>query len=151
MTWQSFQLRAVCRFSRNQNPMNDSSSTPFLITDVHHVSFVVADTARSLTFYRDVLGLVVDESRPDLGYPGAWLIVGQRQIHLLELPNPDPLGGRPEHGGRDRHMAMTVDDLDALVSVLNEAGVAMTVSKSGRRALFCRDPDRNALEFIEKK
>jgi hypothetical protein len=24
-------------------------------------------------------------------------------IHLMELPNPDPLEGRPAHGGRDRH------------------------------------------------
>ena len=26
-----------------------------------------------------------------------------------------------------------------------------TVSRSGRKAVFCRDPDGNALEFIESK
>jgi glyoxylase I family protein len=31
---------------------------------------------------------------------------------------------------------------------LNQAGVTYTLSQSGRRALFCRDPDGNALEFI---
>ena len=87
--------------------------------------------------------------RPDLGYPGAWLQVGGRQIHLLELPNPDPVAGRPAHGGRDRHLALAVTDLDWLAGRLATAGVAFTLSRSGRRALFCRDPDANALEFVE--
>jgi hypothetical protein len=29
------------------------------------------------------------------------------------------------------------------------AGVSYTASKSGRAALFCRDPDANTLEFVE--
>ncbi len=120
-----------------------------LINGMHHVSLIVADTSRALGFYRDLLGLEVDECRPDLGYPGVWLQVGRQQIHLLELPNPDPLEGRPEHGGRDRHLALVVCDLDRLKSQLDQAGIAYTVSRSGRRALFCRDPDLNALEFVE--
>lgn len=115
----------------------------------HHASLIVADTARSLCFYRDLLGLEVDASRPDLGYPGAWLRVADQQIHLLELPNPDPVEGRPAHGGRDRHLALLVDDLEALAQALERADVAFTRSRSGRRALFCRDPDGNVLELIE--
>jgi len=118
---------------------------------IHHVSLIVSDTERSLGFYGDLLGLPVDASRPDLGYPGAWLRVGGQQVHLLELPNPDPVSGRPQHGGRDRHLAMTVDDLDGLARRLSAAGVACTRSRSGRRALFCRDPDGNGLEFIEER
>lgn len=53
------------------------------ITAILHVGVLVSDTARALVFYRDVLGLRVDEARPDLGYPGAWLTVGSQQIHLL--------------------------------------------------------------------
>jgi glyoxylase I family protein len=116
---------------------------------IQHVSVLVADTQRALAFYRDVLGLPVDPQRPDLGYPGAWLTIGAQQIHLLELPNPDPVTGRPAHGGRDRHCALTLRDLDALRQRLEAAGIPYTLSKSGRRALFCRDPDSNALEFIE--
>jgi glyoxylase I family protein len=116
---------------------------------IQHVSVIVADTERALVFYRDVLGLPVDPQRPDLGYPGAWLTLGAQQIHLLELPNPDPVTGRPAHGGRDRHVALTLRDLDALRRRLEAAGILYTLSKSGRRALFCRDPDSNALEFIE--
>ena len=116
---------------------------------IQHVSVIVADTQQSLLFYRDVLGLAEDPQRPDLGYPGAWLIIGTQQIHLLELPNPDPIAGRPGHGGRDRHCALTLRNLDALRRRLETAGIPYTLSKSGRRALFCRDPDNNALEFIE--
>ncbi len=114
----------------------------------HHVSLLVADTQRSLAFYRDILGLEVDPHRPELGFPGAWLNLGDQQIHLLELPNPDPLTDRPDHGGRDRHTALVTDDLDALKAKLREAGLDFTLSRSGRAALFCRDPDGNAVELI---
>ena len=124
-------------------------STLSNLVAIAHASFLVADTERALRFYRDVLQLPVNSTRPDLGYPGAWLDIGAAQIHLLELPNPEVGLARPAHGGRDRHIALQVRDLAALRGRLNEAGVAYTESRSGRRALFCRDPDGNALEFIE--
>ncbi|MFP4606145.1 MAG: VOC family protein [Thiohalospira sp.] len=117
------------------------------ITDIHHVAVLVADLERSLAFYRDLLGLSVDPARPDLGYPGAWLTVGRRQLHLMVLPDPDAEAERPEHGGRDRHIALAVDEVDALAERLEAVGVAVTRSRSGRAAIFCRDPDGNALEF----
>jgi len=117
---------------------------------LHHVSLLVRDTERALAFYRDLLGLAVDDSRPDLGYPGAWLSAGPGlQVHLLELPNPDPLEGRPDHGGRDRHVAFSVSDLEALRARLDAHGIPYTRSRSGRAALFCRDPDGNACELIQ--
>ena len=119
------------------------------IRAIHHVSLLVSDTGRALTFYRDLLGLEVDGSRPEMDYPGAWLLMDNAQIHLLELP--DVLRGteRPEHGGRDRHVALSVADMDVLMAALEAAGVAYTLSRSGRRALFCRDPDGNAIELVE--
>lgn len=64
----------------------------------------------------------------------------------MELPNPDPVDGRPEHGGRDRHVAFAIQDLGPLKMRLDNAGVTYTMSKSGRAALFCRDLDGNAFE-----
>jgi glyoxylase I family protein len=120
------------------------------IESILHASVIVRDVAHSLRFYRDVLGLRVDDARPDLGYPGAWLWINPRQqIHLLQVPNPDSSESRPTHGGRDRHTALAIDDLDELRVRLDAAGVAYTVSKSGRQALFCRDPDGNAWEFVQ--
>lgn len=122
------------------------------MTNIHailHSSVLVADLERALAFYCGVLQLEVDATRPDLGYPGAWLWVGPQQIHLLRLPNPDPIDNRPAHGGRDRHVALAVKSLTELQQRLDQSEIAYTLSKSGRRALFCRDPDGNALEFIE--
>ncbi len=116
---------------------------------LHHASLVVADTVASLKFYCDVLGMQQTD-RPDLGFPGAWLQLGAQQIHLLELANPDPTTGRPEHGGRDRHIALSVPELAPVKEVLDQNGIVYTLSKSGRQALFCRDPDGNALEILQQ-
>lgn len=116
---------------------------------IHHASLIVSDTELSLKFYRDILGMQPTE-RPDLGFPGAWLQIGGQQIHLLELANPDPTTGRPAHGGRDRHVAFHISSLTDLREDLEQAGIAYTTSISGRKALFCRDRDGNALEFIER-
>lgn len=116
---------------------------------LHHASLVVADTVASLKFYSGILGMQ-QTARPDLGFPGAWLQLGAQQIHLLELENPDPITGRPEHGGRDRHIALCVPELAPVKEVLNQNGIAYTLSKSGRQALFCRDPDGNALEILQQ-
>ncbi len=117
---------------------------------LHHVSIIVSDTARALAFYCDLLGLTVNESRPDLGYPGAWLdINANQQIHLLEVPNPETGLIRPAHGGRDRHLALLCHDLDTVALRLETAGITISRSKSGRAALFCRDPDDNAVELIQ--
>lgn len=43
-------------------------------------------------------------------------------IHLMELPNPDPLTGRAEHGGRDRHTCIAIRDVSKLKAILDKAG-----------------------------
>lgn len=116
---------------------------------IHHASLIVSDTEKSLPFYRDVLGMQPTE-RPNLPFPGAWLQIGEQQIHLLELENPDPTTGRPTHGGRDRHVALHCSNVDALRDALENNEIPYTLSISGRKALFCRDRDGNALEFIER-
>ena len=118
------------------------------IKQVLHVGLLVKDITRSLAFYQGVLGMEIDPKRPDLGYPGIWLRVGDQQIHLMELPNPDEMTEHPVHGGRDRHIALAISSLDELQRTLDSAGIEYTRSKSGRKALFCRDPDGNALEFV---
>lgn len=119
-----------------------------MINELLHVSLLVSDLDRARAFYEHVLELIPSSSRPEMVFDGVWYEIGAQQIHLLVLPNPDPVAGRPEHGGRDRHIALGVNDLNRLKSALEQAGIPYTRSKSGREALFCRDPDGNALEFV---
>ena len=56
---------------------------------------------------------------------------------------------RPTHGGRDRHFCIGVERLEPLTEALEREGIAYTASKSGRPAIFFRDPDCNTLEVVE--
>ncbi len=120
------------------------------VTQLLHASILVMDVDTTRAFYEGVLGLSRSTQRPDLGFPGVWYEFGAQQIHVLALADA-PQQIHHEHGGRDRHIALAVEDIDALKSKLESVGVAYTLSRSGRRALFCRDPDGNALEFVEVK
>ncbi|TAJ79444.1 MAG: glyoxalase [Gallionellaceae bacterium] len=121
-----------------------------MITAIYHATFLTGDLARSRAFYEGVLDLRPSSSRPQMGFGGVWYdIAPNQQIHLMSLPDPEAGLKRPAHGGRDRHVALGVSDLPRLIVRLDEAGIAYTQSQSGRRAVFCRDPDNNALEFIE--
>ena len=121
------------------------------VLSIHHVSIIVSNTQQSVAFYQNLLDLQVNDKRPDLGFPGAWFDIAGQQIHLLEVENPDPVDNRPEHGGHDRHFAMSVDNIDEIEQRLKKLGAKYTKSRSGRAALFCRDLDGNGLEIIQQK
>jgi len=130
--------------------MQNQLSLSSLYLGLHHASLIIADVDISLHFYCDALGFDLDASRPEMTFKGAWINVGgAQQIHLLQLPNPDPTKGRPDHGGRDRHTALHVRDASELELRLKRADIPYSWSRSGRAAIFCRDPDGNALEFIQ--
>ncbi len=120
-----------------------------MFISLHHGSLIVEDLARSLDFYCHVIGLKQNCHRPVMGFDGAWLDVGEQQIHLLNLTRTEQSLNQPEHAGRDRHLALHVKEIDGIKSSLEENKVSFTMSKSGRGALFCRDPDGNGLEFIK--
>lgn len=120
------------------------------ILSLLHATVIATDLTKARAFYGDILGLPVNPTRPNMSFDGIWYDVGPNQmIHLMQLPNPDAGIQRPEHGGRDRHTALAIDNIDELAARLQAAGITYSLSKSGRRALFCRDPDDNALEFVE--
>ena len=127
--------------------VSESSPNP-VIGGIHHVSLLVMNVETSLAFYRGVLGLAVDTSRPAMDFPGVWLQIGTQQIHLIES-RLSPHAQTDGHGGRDRHIALAVRDVERLRRRLEAKGIAYTPSRSGRVALFCRDTDGNALEFVE--
>lgn len=127
----------------------DSDESDFGVVTVNHVALLCESLERSLNFYHNVLGLKINDARHELPYRGAWLWVGSEMIHLKELPNPDPVTGRPEHAGRDRHTCIAIRDVSKLKTILEKAGIPYTLSKSGRPAIFTHDPDGNGLEFTQ--
>lgn len=112
-----------------------------------HAGLLVGDLQRAAYFYEGILGLQRAE-RPNLGFEGIFYALGDgQQIHLMLLDNPYAGCTLPQHGGRDRHLALGVNDLQAIRQRLEAAGITYTMSRSGRAALFCRDPDGNAIEL----
>lgn len=117
------------------------------INHLMHTGLISSNLERSRAFYEGLLGLKPNPNRPDFGFEGVWYDIGQNQVHLMVVPNPYADVVHPEHGGRDVHIAFSVDDVNLVRAELEKAGVPYSMSKSGRAALFCRDPDGNALEF----
>jgi glyoxylase I family protein len=115
------------------------------------VSLIVSDLEKAKWFYAGILGLEQD-LRPDLGFEGLFFKLGEhQQLHLLCVENPYKHCVRPTHGGRDRHIAFSVNHLEAIRKRLDAEGVDYTLSQSGRAALFCYDQDGNAIELCEVK
>lgn len=114
-----------------------------------HISVLVSDAEQALVFYQTLLALPLLD-RPALGFPGYWLDLKNGQsLHLMQLPNPCQETIRPEHGGRDAHFALRVDSIAEFERQLDDLKVDFTSSRSGRKAVFIRDPDGNAFELFE--
>ena len=107
---------------------------------VHHVSINVRDAAEGLEFYTGVLGLTARNDRPAFGFGGAWLDIGDQQVHLIEGAVPDDCG---------QHVAIHVADIDAAVEELRERGIGVTdpTPVASSRQCFLRDPSGNLIEL----
>lgn len=114
-----------------------------------HVSMIISDLEKSACFYEDILGLERD-IRPHLGFDGLFYKLGKhQQLHLMCVPNPYQACAKPTHGGRDFHIALGVNSMQETCEKMDAANIAYTLSRSGRAALFCRDPDGNTIELCQ--
>jgi lactoylglutathione lyase len=114
-------------------------------TRINHVSIPCRDLDDSERFYRDVFGL---ERLPsfDFRFPVRYLRLGEQQLHLMQLPDDQPL--------RQQHFAVDVDDFEAAFVRLCEAGALDTRAHAsavwelpdGSVQLYARDPAGNLLE-----
>lgn len=112
---------------------------------IHHVSINVDDLDAAMAFYVDTLGLGVLDTRPDLGFPGAWLDAGEQEIHLLQVDGFEAPKGQ--------HFAFEVDDLAGAISTLGERGVE-TTSPATMDGIcvqaFLKDPTGNLIELNQR-
>jgi len=126
-----------------------SGSNPLIAEDLHHVSLSVTDLDRAKRFYSDVLGLN-EVPRPAFDFPGAWYVVGDRQLHLIVHTTPRTLRGTTEIDGRDGHFAMRVEDYDAALEHLRAHGVEVRerpTNPTPWAQLYVTDPDGNVIEL----
>jgi glyoxylase I family protein len=115
-------------------------------TGVDHVSINVTDVPGALAFYTGTLGLMQNHSRPDFGFPGAWLDTANgQQVHLIGAETPPNLG---------QHFALAFDDLAAVVGQLRAAGLQVSdpvdVGTTGRKQAFTVDPWGNGIELHQR-
>jgi glyoxylase I family protein len=121
---------------------------------IHHIAVICSDYARSKAFYADLLGLPVIREvwRDDRQSWKCDLDAGNAQIELFSFPTPPPRPTRPEACGL-RHLAFSVERLDAEAARLEAAGVACEAVRvdphTGQRFTFFADPDGLPLELYE--
>lgn len=118
------------------------------------VRYIVDEVDPAIDFYCGWLGFeLVMHPAP----PFAMLERGDLRL-VLSAPNPGPGGGqampdgsRPAPGGWNR-FALEVEDLDATVAALREAGVRFRnpiVDGVGGRQTIAEDPSGNPVELFE--
>lgn len=127
---------------------------------IRYAEMGCSDLARSVDFYRRLLGCAVADHpptafAPHADRPAVWMDAGSGSIKLV-----DAGAGGSLMGWRDddlqaglRHVGLRVDDVDAHASRLRDAGVNFTLGPldavGGVRIAFFNDPDGALLEIVE--
>ena len=126
------------------------------ICQIHHVAIICSNYDRSKHFYTEILGfsIIQETFRAVRNSYKLDLAVGNgAQIELFSFPNPPERPSFPEAQGL-RHLAFEVEDLEAAIAHLNQAGVETEPIRlddlTGKRFTFFQDPDALPLELYEQ-
>lgn len=127
------------------------------LNNVNHIAIIASNIERSLSFYVDVLGFSIirkvyreerDSWKVDLALNGDYL------IELFTFPNAPQRLSYPEALGL-RHLAFTVDDIEASIAELKSKGVETENIRidpfTDCRCVFFADPDGLPIELVESK
>jgi catechol 2,3-dioxygenase-like lactoylglutathione lyase family enzyme len=118
------------------------------------VRYIVTDLDASIAFYVQQLGF------SEMMHPGptfAMLRRGDLRL-VLSVPNPSAGGGQPMPDGRQQtpggwnRFAVDVDDLEAVVSRLRNAGATFRneiVAGVGGKQILLEDPSGNPIELFQ--
>ena len=126
------------------------------IESIHHVAILTDDYEKSKYFYTAVLGFtIINETyREDrASYKLDLAINGVYQVELFSFPEHRERVSFPEAKGL-RHLAFTVQDLEASVNELIENGIDVqairTDELTNKRFCFFNDPNGQPLELYER-
>ena len=128
------------------------------VTGIHHIALKcrgVEEFKKTVHFYRDILGLTVARSWGKAESAGIMLDTGAGLLEIFaNAPDKLPAGAL-------RHMALAVEDTDACVKAVRDAGYKITMEPtdiciesdppSPARIAFCIGPVGEELEFFHVK
>lgn len=112
---------------------------------VQHVNVNVDDLDRAVAFYRDVLGLPLDDT-PDQGFRSQFFrLAGGQQIHMNQIEDARQFRG---------HFCLVVPDFQGVFRRAKAAGAVdvrpwgrVRRLPSGKMQMFVRDPSGNLIEI----
>ncbi|CAJ1406162.1 unnamed protein product [Effrenium voratum] len=117
-----------------------------LIRSVNHIAIIVSDVGRSLAFYTEIIGFQQFQ-RPNFDRHGAWLTMGNLELHLIKgVPNAP--------SGRDlivSHIALETDHPEKVLEKLLEFEVPFRQNISVPDPKKARDNLVEAFENSEGK
>lgn len=125
---------------------------------MEHFLVISDDIDATRDFYCDVLGLR-DGFRPELGFPGYWLYLGDVPcIHIVDWEGYDaftrkvdiPMSRRAESTGALDHVAFNASDYDEIRGKLEARGLPYKfndLDDIGLRQIFVHDPNGLCIEL----
>lgn len=109
-----------------------------------HVNLRTTRLDAMIAWYADILGLP-SGTRPDFGFPGAWIYAGERPVvHLIGVEEGEPTGSEVEL--KLEHFAFSATGLAAFETHLKERGERYRRSDNpltGLVQMNVWDPDGN--------
>jgi lactoylglutathione lyase len=116
----------------------------------HHAALEVADLGKSLAFYQERLGFVVELLLELPGEKVAFLVLEQMRLELVAGS-----GERSYHAqaSSPSHLAFQVADLDAIIQSFERNGMKPAEGPyelhNGWKTIFFTGPDGELLEFLQ--
>lgn len=126
---------------------------------IQHCALVVSDLEASKRFYGEALGLTEIARPPSFEFAGAWFRAGTDEVHLIVEGDTTMRAGAAVAGpalgvGLVTHLALEVDDLEAMLARVNENGIEIGGGPmprgDGVDQAFFLDPDGYVVEMFER-
>jgi methylmalonyl-CoA/ethylmalonyl-CoA epimerase len=127
------------------------------IKAIHHIALVVDDMEKSLSFWRDALGIQMSEMHevPSEQSQVAFLPIAGAEVELVK-PNSDDSGiGKylAKRGPGMHHVCLEVDDIEAMLAQLRTKGIRLINDKpntaaDGKRYAFIH-PESSSGVLVE--
>ncbi len=132
-----------------------------MIKEIDHIGIAVNDLKKTMSIYRDILGLkfIGSEEIEEQKIINATFLAGEVKIELVQSTHPDgPIGKFIEKRGEGiHHIAFRVENIDESLKELNAKGVNLIDEKArigadGAKIAFIHPKDIKGvlIELVER-